>query len=292
MQILNAEQIRLWDEYTIDNEPIASIDLMERAASACMDWLESRKMLDNSFCIFCGKGNNGGDGLAIARMLSARLSQVVVYILEFGHKGTEDFQINLARLHQTKAEILFIQNEETIPEIAKEDLLIDALYGSGLNRPLEGVSAQLISRINSSGNEIISIDIPSGMYVDKTSKGNPIVKADHVLSFQCFKPAFLVAENQDFVGDLHLLDIGLHPGFIAALATDTDLVNMDFIRALYKPRKPFAHKGNFGHALLIAGSREGWSGTACCESLPAFGSRIAYLSFACFGNIHYPWSSP
>ncbi len=255
MQILSAEQIRLWDEYTIRNEPIASIDLMERAASACMDWLESRKMLDNSFCIFCGKGNNGGDGLAIARMLSARLSQVVVYILEFGHKGTEDFQINLARLHQTKAEILFIQSEETIPEIAKEVLLIDALYGSGLNRPLEGVTAQLITRINQCGNEIISIDIPSGMYVDKTSKGNPMVMADHVLSFQCFKPAFLVAENQDFIGDLHLLDIGLHPGFIAALATDIDLVNIDFIRALYKPRKPFAHKGNFGHALLIAGSR-------------------------------------
>ena len=137
MQIFNAEQIRLWDQYTIVNEPITSVDLMERAATACIDWLQSRNMFERSFSIFCGKGNNGGDGLAIARILSSRLSRVVVYIIEFGHKGTEDFQINLGRFHQTKAEIRFIQNEETIPAIAKEDLIIDALYGSGLNRPLK-----------------------------------------------------------------------------------------------------------------------------------------------------------
>src|SRR5215469_9039910 len=99
MQILSAEQIRLWDQYTIENEPIASIDLMERAASCCEDWLERQNWMDQPFSIFCGKGNNGGDGLALARMLAARNCQVDVNILEFGHLGTEDFQVNLARLH-------------------------------------------------------------------------------------------------------------------------------------------------------------------------------------------------
>jgi NAD(P)H-hydrate epimerase len=254
MQILSAEQIRLWDQFTILNEPIASIDLMERAANACVDWLESERKLDNTFSIFCGKGNNGGDGLAIARLLTERSCPVTVHILEFGHKGTDDFQINLARLHQTAAQIRFIQNEETIPEILANEVLIDALFGSGLNRPLEGVTAVLIRLINESANEVISIDIPSGLYVDKSSKGNPVISADYTLSFQCYKPAFLVAENEPWVGKLQLLDIGLHPEYIEQLSSENTLVDLDFARTLYKPRKPFAHKGNFGHALLIAGS--------------------------------------
>jgi ADP-dependent NAD(P)H-hydrate dehydratase / NAD(P)H-hydrate epimerase len=254
MQILSAEQIRLWDEFTIINEPIVSIDLMERAANACVDWLESERKLDNVFSIFCGKGNNGGDGLAIARLLTERSCQVTVHILEFGHKGTEDFQINLARLHQTSAQIRFIQNEETIPEILPHELLIDALFGSGLNRPLDGVTASLIRLINDSANEVISIDVPSGLFVDKSSKGNPVVGADYTLSFQCYKPAFLLAENGPSVGKLQVLDIGLHPGFIDDLSSENTLVDLDFARTLYKPRNPFAHKGNFGHALLIAGS--------------------------------------
>jgi len=227
---------------------------MERAANACVNWLEAQRKLDNVFSIFCGKGNNGGDGLAIARLLTERSCPVSVHILEFGHKGTEDFQINLARLHQTTAQIRFIQNEETIPDILPNELLIDALFGSGLNRPLEGVTASLIRLINDSPNEVISIDIPSGLYVDKSSRGNPIVSADHTLSFQCYKPAFLVAENEPWVGRLELLDIGLLPGFLDNLSSENTLVDLDFARTLYKPRKSFAHKGNFGHALLIAGS--------------------------------------
>jgi NAD(P)H-hydrate epimerase len=100
MKILKADQIRSWDQYTIEHEPVASIDLMERAATKCFEWLDDNGWFVHSFAIFCGKGNNGGDGLAIARMLAVRGCKVSVYILEFGHKGTDDFQTNLARLHQ------------------------------------------------------------------------------------------------------------------------------------------------------------------------------------------------
>ena len=99
MKLFSAEQIRLWDQYTIQHEPISSTNLMERAATQCVEWLEYNNYTDKSFHIFCGKGNNGGDGLAIARILSERKMTVTVHILEFGHKGTDDFQINLARLH-------------------------------------------------------------------------------------------------------------------------------------------------------------------------------------------------
>jgi NAD(P)H-hydrate epimerase len=260
MKILSAEEIRLWDQYTIQHEPISSIDLMERAASKCVDWLVHKYPDAASFGIFCGKGNNGGDGLAIARMLMERNYIVNVHILEFGHKGTDDFQTNLARLHKLpQADIHFIQSEENFHPLPKDQVIIDALFGSGLNRRLEGVTAKLVDHINESGCKIISIDIPSGLFVDRSSKGNTVIRARYTLSFQCYKPAFLFSENEDAVGEMVLLDIGLHNGFyqtvpIAIGISKLELVDDTIIHSIYKPRKKFAHKGNFGHALLVAGS--------------------------------------
>jgi len=255
MKVLNAEQIRAWDQYTMKHEPIASIDLMERAATKCFEWLENNSWFVHSFSIFCGKGNNGGDGLAIARMLAARGCTVSVNILEFGHKGTEDFQTNLAKLHlYPSVAIHFIQDETNFHPLPKESVIIDALFGSGLTRPLEGITAKLVNHINDSDCTVIAIDIPSGMSVDQSSKGNPIVKADHTLSFQCYKPAFLVSENAAFLGEVVILDIGLLHEFIPAIDTNFELIDRLIIRSIFKPRNRFSHKGNFGHALIIAGS--------------------------------------
>ena len=255
MKILKADQIRSWDQYTIGHEPIASIDLMERAATKCFEWLDNNGWFVNPFAIFCGKGNNGGDGLAIARMLAGRGCNVSVYILEFGHKGTDDFQTNLARLHQYPAvDIHFIQEESNFHTLSQETVIIDALFGSGLTRPLEGFTARLVDHINNSGCAVIAIDVPSGMSVDQSSKGNKIVKANYTLSFQCYKLAFLVAENAAFIGDVVILDIGLLPEFLTSLDAELELVDRSIIRSIYKPRNRFAHKGNFGHAMIIAGS--------------------------------------
>ena len=255
MKLFSAEEIRLWDQYTIEQEPIASIGLMERAAGKCADWLERNNYTEKTFQIFCGKGNNGGDGLAIARMMAERKSSVTVHILEFGHKGTDDFQANLARLHQyPEIDIRFVQTEDNFHEFDKNDIIIDALLGSGLNRGLEGVTAKLVNHINHSGCEIISIDIPSGLFTDRSSLGETMVKARHTLSFQCFKKAFLVAENSEFIGEVHILDISLHPGFYQTAFSKYELIDDLLIRSIYKPRNRFGHKGNFGHALIIAGS--------------------------------------
>lgn len=254
MEILSAQQIRAWDEFTMQQEPIRSIDLMERAATSCVGWLETNGYLYRSFSIYCGKGNNGGDGLAIARMLSARDCPVTVHILEFGHKGTDDFQVNLARLHQTPVNFRFIQDETNFHPLPSDDIVIDALFGSGLNRALEGVTELLVKHINEAGNEVIAIDIPSGLFVDDSSKGNTAIHAGHTLSFQCYKPAFLVPENEVCTGVVHILDIGLHPGYLAEVSTVMELLDPDMIKAVYRPRSPFANKGNFGHALLMAGS--------------------------------------
>ena len=255
MKILSAQQIREWDQYTIQHEPISSTELMERAAGECVDWLEENDFLKNEFFIFCGKGNNGGDGLAIARMLSQKECFVSVFILEFGHLGTGDFQINLERLHQyAGVEIKFIQTAEHFPTLDGTEIIIDALFGSGLNRPLEGVTAQLIEHINNIGRKIISIDIPSGLPVDHSTKGSIAIKANHTLTFQISKLTFLLRENAVFVGEVHILDIGLHPDFYNSVETNYELIDREMISAIYKPRNRFAHKGNFGHVLILAGN--------------------------------------
>ena len=255
MYILNAQQIREWDQFTIAHEPIASIDLMERAAKKCVEWIEKQNWQHTSFKIFCGKGNNGGDGLTITRLLYELGYTTSVYILEFGKPGSDDFQINLQRLHELSfTEIYFIQSKENFPLINTNEILIDALFGSGLNKPLDELPADLVEHINHSPGLVVSIDLPSGLFIDKSSKENKVVEADHTLTFQCYKLPLLLQENAPFIGELHLLDIGLHPAFLHNQSVDMALVDHSRVRQIFRRRNVFAHKGNFGHALLIAGS--------------------------------------
>jgi NAD(P)H-hydrate epimerase len=148
MKIFTAAEIQAWDEYTIREEPVNSIDLMERAAERCVEWIEKNISTFSHFNIYCGKGNNGGDGLAIARLLAEKGNEVQIHILEF---GTDDFQQNLARLHQYPTiQIQYIQSESHIYPIREGGVVIDALYGTGLNRKLEGLAAQVVQQINKS----------------------------------------------------------------------------------------------------------------------------------------------
>jgi NAD(P)H-hydrate epimerase len=254
VNIYSAEQIRAWDAYTIEHEPISSINLMERAAQKCVDWLLVNTSSGNSFKIFCGKGNNGGDGLAIARLLFQKNSTVEVYILEFGKIGTDDFQYNLQRLHDLPVPIHFIQSSENFPAVTANDIVVDALFGSGLSRPLEDLAGLLVQYINSVQIKVVSIDLPSGLFADRSSKGSIVIEADETLTFQAYKKAFLVAENAPYIGNVHLLDIGLHPGFLQKETSNEQLTDAGDVKNIFKPRKDFAHKGTYGHALLIGGS--------------------------------------
>ena len=254
MVILSAQQMHEWDAYTIRNKPISSLDLMETAANRCLQWLQQNNLLYQPFYIFCGKGNNGGDGLAIARLLSGKGIKVMVCIIELGQTGTADFLENLVRLHQTDAGILYIQSAEHFPTIPKSNLIIDALFGTGLNRPLDGLVAELVGHINNTGNPVISVDIPSGLLADNSAAGYPIIKAQHTLTFQCLKMAFLMAENELYTGHAQVLDIGLLDNYPNGISYEASLVEEEMIKAMYRPRNNFSHKGNFGHAALVAGS--------------------------------------
>lgn len=256
MVVLTAPQVRAWDQFTMEQEPVSSIDLMERAAQRCVDWMESQKIIQQEeFYIFCGKGNNGGDGLVIARLLHQKNRPVHVFILEFGQIGTPEFQHNLQLLHSLAVNIHFLQPGIPLPVIPENYLVIDALLGTGINRPVEGRMAALIQHLNAAGNPIISIDVPSGLYMDESTDHGNIIKATITLSLQCYKPALLYAENAPFFGAIHIIDIGLHPRFLNAIQYSYDLVDHQLASSILRIRNPYSHKGNFGHALLLAGSK-------------------------------------
>lgn len=277
MKIFSAAQIKDWDLYTIHEQQISSNVLMERAANACYHWLINNEFTNRSIKIFCGKGNNGGDGLALARLLLQNNIPATTYILELGKPGSNDFQLNLQRLHQVTNDIHFIQSADFFPEIEKNNVVIDALFGSGLNRPLEGTSLQLIEHINNSNAMAVAIDIPSGLYCDKSGNSNTAVHAAHTLSFQHAKLAFLLPENDPFVGAFHLLDIGLSKQYEEEQSTVYEIVDPAIIRSIIKPRNKFAHKGNFGHAAIVAGSY-GMMGAAVLASRACMNSGAGKLT--------------
>lgn len=277
MQLFSSKQIHEWDAFTIAREPVASIDLMERAARECTDFIIANFILNKPVKIFCGKGNNGGDGLAIARQLLQAGYEAQVYILEFGAIGTPDFQANLHNLHELSKEIHFIQSAAFFPALNKNDVIIDALYGSGLNRPLEGLNAELVAYLNHADASLISIDIPSGMFIEKSSVGYPVIRARHTLTFQSLKLCFLMAENEQYAGEVHMLDIGLHPQYLEQTFTQLELITGLSAARIFKPRKAFAHKGNFGHALLIAGN-DGKMGAALLTAKACLRSGVGLLT--------------
>ena len=227
---------------------------MERAASRCTDWL-IENLDSHPVKIFCGRGNNGGDGLAIARQLFERGTTPEVYILEFDTTGSADFETNLSRLELLPPQITFLNNKDSFPLIQPGDVVIDCLFGTGLNRPLQALPAALVEHINTQGAFIVSVDLPAGMFADTTSIADPIIKAKHTLTFQALKLCFLLPENEAYFGEVHVLDIGLHSGFLKDIVTEYEVTGVDTVKQLCKPRRKFSHKGTYGHALIVAGEK-------------------------------------
>jgi len=259
MQILTAEQIKHWDAFTIENEPVPSLALMERASNACVARLIKKADIDTPFVIFCGHGNNGGDGLAIARLLLQKQYKVNALLIDGKGSLSHDCQENKAALEAIAPEALRVITQADALHglsFAEGTLIIDALLGIGLNKPIDGLLGEAIDFINGLGLPVISIDIPSGLYADKSSKDNThIVRSQLTLSFQAPKLAFMMAENAVYVPAFEVLDIGLHSDFVADHESKYTFVQKLHIQYLWEPRTKFAHKGTYGHALLIGGSK-------------------------------------
>jgi len=280
MKILTAAQIREADRQTILEEQIASVDLMERAAQAFTNWFTSNFALQNkSILILCGPGNNGGDGLAVARLLHQKNVTVTVWIVAPEEKYSADF---IQNQHCLPAEIP-VENltTDTIPQTDSFDFILDGLLGTGLSRPVTGIFAAVIKQINNSPAGIIAIDIPSGLFSEQPQDSSTlIVQADYTCSFELPKLAFFLPQNAPYVGTWHVEPIGLSPTYLQSAETDKHLITPALIKSFLKKRGRFSHKGTYGHALLLAGSY-GKIGAAVLASRACLRSGVGLLSVAC-----------
>ncbi|MDB4926671.1 NAD(P)H-hydrate dehydratase [Mucilaginibacter sp.] len=258
LPLLTAQQIREADAHTIANEPITSIYLMERASKAFVGWFINR-FPDKGLVIsvYCGTGNNGGDGLAIARMLhDHKYLNLDIKIARYTDKATDDFNINLHRLQQMGLNLHELKTNAEFPT-ENSAIIIDALLGSGLNKPLSGDYKRLATYINQLKKPVVAVDVPTGFFTDGEIDSEAVViKADLVITFQQPKINFLLPESAPHIKCWEAVNIGIDEGFIASLKSPYLFIEEKDIKKLLKPRRNFSNKGTYGHALIVAGQAE------------------------------------
>ncbi|MDH5382995.1 MAG: NAD(P)H-hydrate epimerase, partial [Cyclobacteriaceae bacterium] len=252
MNILSSQQIREADQFTIENEPISSINLMERASSRFSELFIQKYPVAyfRKVCVVCGPGNNGGDGLAIARILHSAGYSIFVFIFE-ETQYSQDFRINLERL-EGLVEVGGI-TDDTFSSGIDFHILIDAIFGSGLNREITGIYKNVIEKINSLDCIKVSVDIPSGLSADEGKMGVSI-QSDYCISFQVPKLSFYLHDSENTYDELDIIDIGLDKMYIESQKSPYFLVDRNYFLQGFKPRLKFSHKGNYGHVLITGGS--------------------------------------
>ena len=256
MQILSTEQIKAWDVTTISTQGMSALDLMEAAASVCTDWIATHLEPGTQFLILCGSGNNGGDGLAIARLLHLRGYGIQAFLVGDEGKCIRETKINLDKLRATDPSLVsIISLDSSITLLSEGVVIIDALLGTGTNRPVEGDLKSFINGIDKLPNQKIAIDLPSGMSADDFFEKSTILKASHTLTLGSYKRSLLHPETGVFAGKIHLLSFGLDEDFPTAQSCIWHTLDDKTVQAFYKPRSAFSHKGTHGTALIVGGSK-------------------------------------
>ena len=278
MKFFHTSTIKKLDAYTIEHEPIASIDLMERAARVLTGAILER-YAGCRFAVFSGPGNNGGDGLAVARMLAVAGCAVQVWLIDPKDRLSTDCAVNFLRLRESGVEVLLVQDTFSMPSLGKDVVIVDALFGSGLNKPVrEGIFAHVINGINTSGCRVVAVDMPSGLMGEENHPlCGAVVNADVTLTLQFPKLSLLMPENGQFTGDMEILDIALSQEGITNTPSHLFFTDEKDIKSLLRPRARHAHKGDFGRALLVAGSR-GMAGASVLASRASLRSGVGLLT--------------
>ena len=264
MKILSAKQMHNYDRAIMDRENITSLQLMERAAERLAARI-MRRFPDTSriFRIFCGCGNNGGDGLAIGRILHTQGYGVECYLIE-SEKYSDDCNSN-AKIAKEMGILTTLSDRSSTIQFNDSDIIIDALFGSGLNREIEGFASNVVATINMSGCYMIAIDVPSGL-ADKAivedaydsgsdEDAGKVVRANWTLTIESPFLSMLMPENNDFVGDFEIIPLANDDSELAYFDTDYYYTEIQDINGLFRRRKKFSHKGTFGHALLMTGAK-------------------------------------
>ena len=286
MVILSTKEMKAWDDYTIESEPISPLNLMERAAQSFVAWfLKSFPNTDIPVYVFCGTGNNGGDGVAIARMLSKKFYTIHVVICNITSTRSKEFIENFERVKLRDVASIQELDGQKLPELSPKSIFIDAILGIGLTRPIERKWGKLIQQINAIGAPIVSVDIPSGLIADGFGDEFTI-RATKTVTFQSPKLAFFFAENEAFVGDWHVVEIGLDKRYLQSIPAMYSFNQLSDIQSLVKNRRKHAHKGDFGTALLVTGSK-GMMGASVLATKAAVrsGAGIVYSQIPALGSV-------
>ncbi len=257
MKIFSKEQIYQGDKLTAERQQISSTDLMERAGTQIFNWIHTRMQgAQVPIQVFCGIGNNGGDGLVLARHLVTHGYNVITYVVNCSDKRTKDFLINYDRIKNvTKDWPILLSCTEEFPEIGNDDIIVDAIFGIGLNRPADDWVKKLFQHFKQSNAYTLAVDIPSGLYTDKVPEDeNGVVWAGYTLSFASPKLVFFLPETAKYTIQWEVLDIGIDAEFINTAKTDAEVIEKFEVLPLYRQREKFAHKGTYGHSLIIGGS--------------------------------------
>lgn len=257
MKLFSGEQIYAADKFTIEKQEISSDVLMERSAVQIFNWIHTRMQgAPVKIHLFCGIGNNGGDGVALARHLQEHGYDISVCVVNYSKTRSKDFLINLERLKERKIWPDFLDSDCELPAIGRDDIIVDAIFGIGLNRAPDTWVVNLMDHLHKTEAFILSVDIPSGLYTDRLpADENAIIKANFVLSFQTPKLVFFLPETGMHIDQWEVLDIGLDPEYLIATETEYELIGKHDVLPYYIPRKKFSHKGIYGHALIIGGSK-------------------------------------
>ena len=258
MKIFSSKQLYNADEITCKKQGISSVDLMERAATQIFNWLDQRMQgAQVPIHIFCGIGNNGGDGLALGRLLIESGYNVNIYVANFTDKRSKCFLINYDRVKSvTKKWPVLMKSEDDFPEIHPDDIIVDCLFGIGLNRAPEGWVKALIQHLNVQKAFRLSVDIPSGLSANgPLLDAEAVIKANHTLTFQSPKLSFFLPETGVFVPYFEVLDIGLDPEHLYNEEPLAQLIYKPQAQQFYKQREKFTHKGDYGHTLVVGGSK-------------------------------------
>ena len=258
MKIFTGSQIHELDKYTIDHAPIKSVDIMERTARAITQAIVDEYGYGRHSVVLAGPGNNGGDALAVARMLAAKEWHVDVYLFNVKGHISEDCEINRKRMEDDDQIASF--TEVTLnfdpPQLDESTIVVDGLFGSGLSEPLSGGFASVVRYVNYSKAHVVSIDMPSGLMTEDNTDNlrSDIVQADLTITIQHKKLAMMFADCQRYVGRLRVVDIRLSHEYEVNTSTPFETVDENYLHGCLRPRNPFANKGDMGSALLIAGS--------------------------------------
>ena len=258
MKLLSLSHLLEADRITIQNQKISYLDLMERAGQSIFQLMHERLQgAPLPIHVFCGLGNNGANGLVIARHLVEHGYHVTTYIVNFSTNRSEAFLANYDRLKEISKEWpVQIKSAEDFPKIAPDDMVIDAIFGVGLNRPIEEWVQKLLKHVNTSNAFKLSVDVPSGLYADKAPDDKEaVIYANTCLTFQTPKLVFFLPETAGYIKDLEIIDIGLDQEYLLQVQTGMELIGKPEVLSMYIPRQKYTHKGTYGHSLLIGGSR-------------------------------------